>query len=73
MEDIVKIFNSNYKVKNPSISSEDIRSVCSKYTIKKIVEYKIDINDINKQIQTVQDLLTNIDIEAYNKMKKLVE
>lgn len=68
VDDIVQIFNTSYTQKHQNISEDMVRSVCSKYNIKKLVEVSLDTKSIQIEIDNVKKTIKDITVVAYNKL-----
>lgn len=68
IDDIVSIFEQNYKNNHPDVLSDDIRNICTKHTIKKLIEYKINEKGLQMELQDIENTINNIVTVAYNKM-----
>jgi hypothetical protein len=71
IDDVVNIFKSQYQSKLKDITTEDIRQTSSKHTIKKLIEHKTNTQSILKDIAKIKTVLSNIEIEAYEKTKNM--
>ena len=63
VDEIVQLNTSNY------LESE-LRSVCSKHSIKTLIEAHIDINSVQNKINSLTNTINNIDSVVLNEMKK---
>lgn len=68
VDDIIAIFEQNLKQKYSDVSSQNIREVCGKHTIRRLIEHKLDSHSTELQLQDVENTIKNIVSVAYNKM-----
>lgn len=64
VDEIVKLYENKYKQDN--VSNEDVKKICSKYTIKSLIEHKTDETVLQKEIRTIQHYLNNLEEYCYN-------
>lgn len=62
IDEIVKLNTSNY-IEN------EIRKVCSKHSIKTLIEAHIDINSVQSKINSITNTINNIDNVVLNEIK----
>jgi len=58
-------------IDNRTIKEDDIRSVCSRKSIKQLIEVAIDFNKIQTQINTIKSSIAANDTECLNELKSL--
>jgi DNA gyrase/topoisomerase IV subunit A len=65
----------NHYRKSPitNISEEDVISICSKKSIKQLIEHKLDTVAIVKQIQDVQNDISNINNITYSELANILK
>lgn len=68
VDTIVGIFKSTYALQYPDVTEDNIRTLCSKYTIKSLFEHHIDIQEWNIKLQEVDNILNNLATTAYTKL-----
>lgn len=62
IDEIIKLNTSNY-------SDSDIRSVCTKHSIKTLIEAHIDVNTIQNRINSLNKTIADIDNVVINELK----
>jgi len=72
VDEIVDIFNKSFKSKHPNISDEDIRNICSKKTIKNLIEHEYDKSKYIKALQAEEQNLARIDSILKTKISKYI-
>jgi len=69
--EIFDIDTDNWKKETKEISEQDIIDVCSKRTIKNLVETIIDIQKIDKELLAAKSLIDNCDKNCLEYIKEL--
>lgn len=62
IDDIVKLNTSTY-------ADNELRSVCSKHSIKTLIEAHIDINSVQSKINSLSNTINSIDTVVLNELK----
>ena len=70
--EICQIFTANKKYQNHNINTENIKSVCSKKSIKKLVEHKLDEQSIKQRINDLQYEIDNIEKCGFSRITSLL-
>lgn len=70
---IADVINYYKKSPLPNISEQDITNICSKKSIKQLIEYKLDVSSIISQIQTVKNDIININTIIYDKLEAILK
>ncbi len=69
IDEIISLYNKHYN--RQDITVDEIRKICSKYSIKSLIEYKLDYTIYDKQIQLIQNCIDNIDKYCLDKLSLL--
>jgi DNA gyrase/topoisomerase IV subunit A len=68
VDDIIDIFTP-HKEHFPGIEEKDLRRVISKYTIKYLIEKDLNVIEYQKELDSINENIKNIDIIALEKLK----
>ena len=63
--------NRNWIKKTKNITKEDIEEICSKKSIKNLVETEIDFKQVEKDILSAKSSIDHVDVECYKYVKEL--
>jgi DNA gyrase/topoisomerase IV subunit A len=68
INNIIQIFKTQYQSKYPNINEEDISRICSKNSIKQLIEYDLDMSSLLAELQVVINDVNNINQVAFQKV-----
>ena len=72
IQDIIDIYEKEPKFQKPNVGAESIRNVCSKYSIKKLIEHKFDAQQIQNKINALTNEINNINQHGYERVLQLL-
>lgn len=73
VDNVVTIYNQQYSHLHPNILEEHIRQVCSKHTIRTLIEHSLDTQSVQLKINAIDHTLSDIVNVAYNKAMGYVQ
>jgi len=69
-DDVVNIYNTATKYQDPKIGPDDIREIISKHKIKTLLEYSINTQTHKNKLVVLDNMLSNMNQTAYDKLMK---
>lgn len=69
---LIQTFEQTYKLNYPTVSSDDIRSVCTKHRIDSLLNHSTDTTATQNKLNSVEALLNNMAKSSYDKMASMI-
>ena len=70
--DICTIYTNTKEYHSKNISENNIRDVCSRYSIKKLIEYSLDKKKVTNRLKELQYEHDHIDQFGYKRVQTLI-